>query len=493
VLFLDELPEFGRGVLEALREPLETGRITISRAARQAEFPARFQLVAAMNPCPCGQDRLDAARLPLRAPETVLRYQGRLSGPLLDRIDLQVEVPSVAPAVLAAAADGEPSAEVAARARGGGRAPAPSPGRPGTPRWTQPGWTATPPPSRRAADFLQGAAARLGWSARAQHRTLRVARTIADLAGVERVARGHVAEAIQYRRVLGAAGLADGDLAPSARVRQGPHGMRLRASATPAIAHVPDPACLRRRAASSLPPAPGRRRPAPATGVSVRTVPSSMRTRTLYTVVERDGLLGLMAGHAAADGAEHGHGFLAAAAAELVADHRHPARRPATAPQARALAFLLDRLHRFDDAAGGAQPPPARTGSGRRLDRRGRRGTDAWTSRRAPAFGAGRSTGLVDHRRRLARRHSRRALGRGAVRRRRRGWSSQARPPRSSSPAGPRPARRGRPARWRCRPAVTATAAMPIHSARGTPAVGAAPGARSACRVEEGLCMSTPC
>jgi len=204
VLFLDELPEFGRGVLEALREPLETGRITISRAARQAEFPARFQLVAAMNPCPCGQtgSTLHACRC---APETVLRYQGRLSGPLLDRIDLQVEVPSVAPAVLAAAADGEPSAEVAARARAAAERQRHRQGGPNA-ALDAAGVDRHATPEPQAADFLQGAAARLGWSARAQHRTLRVARTIADLAGVERVARGHVAEAIQYRRVLGAAG-----------------------------------------------------------------------------------------------------------------------------------------------------------------------------------------------------------------------------------------------------------------------------------------------
>ncbi|MBC7995857.1 MAG: YifB family Mg chelatase-like AAA ATPase, partial [Rhizobacter sp.] len=114
VLFLDELPEFQRAALEALREPMETGRITISRAARQAEYPARFQLIAAMNPCPCGH-----LGSPLRAcrctPDAVLRYQGRISGPLLDRIDLQLEVPAVPPDTLAAAADGEPSAQIAER------------------------------------------------------------------------------------------------------------------------------------------------------------------------------------------------------------------------------------------------------------------------------------------------------------------------------------------------------------------------------------------
>ncbi len=114
VLFLDELPEYPRAALEALREPMESGRILISRAAHQAEFPARFQLIAAMNPCPCGHHGS-----PLRAcrctPDVIARYQGRISGPLLDRIDLHVEVPAVASAVLTAAPDGEPSAAVAER------------------------------------------------------------------------------------------------------------------------------------------------------------------------------------------------------------------------------------------------------------------------------------------------------------------------------------------------------------------------------------------
>ena len=116
ILFLDELAEFPRAALEALREPLETGRIVVSRAARQADFPAAFQLVAAMNPCPCGQ--LGNATTACRCtPDAVLRYQGKISGPLLDRIDIQIEVPTVAAAQLAAAADGEASAVVAGRVR----------------------------------------------------------------------------------------------------------------------------------------------------------------------------------------------------------------------------------------------------------------------------------------------------------------------------------------------------------------------------------------
>src|SRR4029453_14423163 len=113
VLFLDELPEFPRSALEALREPLETARITIARALRRSEFPARFQLVAAMNPCPCGW--LGSARSCRCSPEQVARYQGRLSGPLLDRIDLHVEVPAMSPAELLDAPPGEATAAVQAR------------------------------------------------------------------------------------------------------------------------------------------------------------------------------------------------------------------------------------------------------------------------------------------------------------------------------------------------------------------------------------------
>ena len=202
VLFLDEFPEFQRTALEALREPLETGRIVISRAARQAEFPARFQLIAAMNPCPCGH-----LGSPLRAcrctPDGVARYQGRISGPLLDRINRQVEVPAVPPDVLAAKPDGEPSAAIALRvAVARDRALA----RQGCTNAALSGdaldqHCALEAP---ATKFLQTAAARLGWSARGFHRVLRVARTIADLSGGAAITVAHLAEAIQYRRVLAA-------------------------------------------------------------------------------------------------------------------------------------------------------------------------------------------------------------------------------------------------------------------------------------------------
>lgn len=200
VLFLDELPEFGRQALEALREPLETGQIRIVRAARQCEFPARFQLVAAMNPCPCGF--LGHPSRPCRCtPEQVARYQGRLSGPLLDRIDLQVEVPALDGQELLQGPPGEGSAAVRQRvliARE--RAVA----RQGLPNQQLEGQRLDEHlnADADAIAFLQGVARRLGWSARSLHRCLRVARTVADLRGSSGVAAADVAEAVQYRRVL---------------------------------------------------------------------------------------------------------------------------------------------------------------------------------------------------------------------------------------------------------------------------------------------------
>jgi magnesium chelatase family protein len=203
LLFLDEVPEFPRAALEALREPLETGRITISRAARQATFPARFQLVAAMNPCPCGWRGAPArmGKVCRCTPEAVARYQGKLSGPLLDRIDLQVEVLAAPAAELLALPDGEPSEAVAARASVARQRALQRQGEPNA--GLEAGRIDTCcrlDPA--AANFVRGAAERLGWSGRRLHRCLKVARTIADLAGAESIASVHVAEALQLQRVL---------------------------------------------------------------------------------------------------------------------------------------------------------------------------------------------------------------------------------------------------------------------------------------------------
>ena len=200
VLFLDELPEFPRAALEALREPLESGTITISRAAHRAEFPARFQLIAAMNPCPCGYlgSNLRACRC---SPDQIARYQGKLSGPLLDRIDLHVEVGALAAEELINTPPGESTTSIRERvAAARGRAIA----RQGHPNQALSGQAIDEQCKLddAAAKFLNTAAARLGWSGRSIHRCLKVARTIADLAGATKVQLNHVAESIQYRRAL---------------------------------------------------------------------------------------------------------------------------------------------------------------------------------------------------------------------------------------------------------------------------------------------------
>jgi magnesium chelatase family protein len=203
VLFLDEMPEMPRAALEALREPLETGRITISRAARQASFPARFQLVAAMNPCPCGWlgARADAGRQCRCTPDIVARYQGRLSGPLIDRIDLQVEVPAVRPGELMGVRDGESSADVAHRVRAARFLALERQGSSNA-ELAAGGIETHCALDEGGRALLHRAAERLGWTGRGLHRVLKVARTIADLAASERIVSPHIAEAMQWRRAL---------------------------------------------------------------------------------------------------------------------------------------------------------------------------------------------------------------------------------------------------------------------------------------------------
>ena len=199
VLFLDELPEFERRVLEMLRGPMESGYVAISRAARQAEFPARFQLVAAMNPCPCGYLGHFNGRCRC-TPDQVARYRGKISGPLLDRIDIHLEVPAVPQEDLLRQAAGEASSAVRERVATAHQVQIERQGRSNSSlgtreidRWCR--------PQAAAEGLLRQAISRLNLSARAYHRVLKLARTIADLAGSEAIAAGHVAEAIQYRKL----------------------------------------------------------------------------------------------------------------------------------------------------------------------------------------------------------------------------------------------------------------------------------------------------
>jgi magnesium chelatase family protein len=198
VLFLDELPEFSRQVLEVLREPLETGRITISRAARQADFPARFQLIAAMNPCPCGYlgHPTQACR---DTPDQITRYRARISGPLLDRIDIQISVPALTQDELMMASAGESSAAIRSRVEAARARQVQRQGKPNAALGTQEIDQHCPLDTAGEA-LLKQAITHLNLSARAYHRVLRLARSVADLAGSESITPAHLAEAIQYRR-----------------------------------------------------------------------------------------------------------------------------------------------------------------------------------------------------------------------------------------------------------------------------------------------------
>jgi len=204
VLFLDELPEWDRRVLEVLREPIESGKIHISRAARQATFPARFQFVAAMNPCPCGYLGHHSGKCRC-TPDQIARYRARISGPLLDRIDLQIEVPALPVDALAAPRGVELSAlESSANVRERvSAAAARQHARQGKvngilqPKEVE-RWCAL---DGAGEALIKNAFARLSLSARAYHRILKVARTIADLASCDKLAAHHLAEAISYRRL----------------------------------------------------------------------------------------------------------------------------------------------------------------------------------------------------------------------------------------------------------------------------------------------------
>lgn len=205
VLFLDELPEYTRAVLEALRQPMETGKVTVARANLHATYPARFQLVAAMNPCRCGY--LDDPGLACpRAPRCAADYQSRLSGPLLDRIDIHLDVPAVGIGDMALPPPREGTAEIASRVRVARALQSQRLADAGAPDLRTNAEAdgelldRVAPLEPGAAALLRRASEQLRLSARGYHRTLRVARTIADLDGADPIGKAHVAEAVSFRR-----------------------------------------------------------------------------------------------------------------------------------------------------------------------------------------------------------------------------------------------------------------------------------------------------